>query len=194
MSQFAAPSAQTCHRARSESVAGRHTGPPPRAGGAGNRSPFFGMHEQVRQTGQGEASRLHPSQATACTGPCTAVRTIHLFSNRLAFVLRSRGARVGSFLGGFRGFTPSSLHEDRHSLTRGAVLRGIPFVQIVDPNGPTMQYWPLPSGQVNGSGLRRHLPTRSAPYASYLMLVDRLAPLLHPIFRPAPRPCDLAPR
>ena len=37
---------------------------------------------------------------------------------------------------------------------------------------------------LDGYGLRCHLPARPAPYASYPVLVHRLAPLLHASFRP----------
>src|ERR1035441_1079078 len=37
---------------------------------------------------------------------------------------------------------------------------------------------------VDGYGLRCHLPARPAPYASYPVLVHRLASLLHASFRP----------
>ena len=49
----------------------------------------------------------------------------------------------------------------------------------------------LTTGALDGSGLRRHLPTRPAPYASYPVLVHQLALLLHASFRPASRrrPC-----
>src|SRR6516225_10792546 len=38
---------------------------------------------------------------------------------------------------------------------------------------------------LDGYGLRRHLPTRPAPYASNLVLVHGLAPLLRASFRPS---------
>src|SRR5208282_3164215 len=37
---------------------------------------------------------------------------------------------------------------------------------------------------LDGYGLRGHLPARPTPYASYPVLVHRLAPLLHAAFRP----------
>jgi hypothetical protein len=61
----------------------------------------------------------------------------------------------------------------------------VDVAELVRDEVPDAEGHTLPTSALDGYGLRRHRRTRPAPYASHLVLVHRLAPLLRASFRPS---------